>query len=378
MLIVLERLPFDVTHRSYQSFVEWKQYLDELVHEKKAELAAGEAEADTDLLSALVSNLKSSTESGKQTGITYEEVLGNAFVFILAGHETAANSLHFAMLFLAINLPTQRALQVDIDQIVQGRPASEWDYEKDFPKHFGGMTGAVLAESLRLIPPVCAVPKSVTTGKSQPLNVDGKSCLVPAAALVYLCATSVHRNPRYWYTTTPADPAHPVHPTSNLDNDLEEFKPQRWILREKHDADKSSNRLAPDAFAPSSETADLGINTAADTAATLLRPPRGAYIPFSEGFRACIGRRFAQIEVIAALAVVFSEYSVELAVDDWASDEEVERMSTAERRVVWEKAKERAMRLMRVAMYSIITIQMRDGVVPLRLVKKGEERFAGF
>jgi cytochrome P450 len=77
-----------------------------------------------------------------------------------------------------------------------------------------------------------------------------------------------------------------------------------------------------------------------DIASSLFRPPRGAYLPFSEGYRACLSRRFAQVEIIAVLAVLFREYSVELAVDEWASDEEVDKMPVGgvERREVWEKA----------------------------------------
>jgi cytochrome P450 len=40
------------------------------------------------------------------------------------------------------------------------------------------------------------------------------------------------------------------------------------------------------------------------------KPERGAYIPFSDGMRGCIGRKFAQVEFIATLAVLFREYRV--------------------------------------------------------------------
>lgn len=42
------------------------------------------------------------------------------------------------------------------------------------------------------------------------------------------------------------------------------------------------------------------------------KPARGAYISFSDGMRACIGRRFAQVEFVAVLVVVFSRYRVRL------------------------------------------------------------------
>lgn len=84
------------------------------------------------------------------------------------------------------------------------------------------------------------------------------------------------------------------------------------------------------------------------------------------------------MEVLAVLAMVFKDYSVELAVDEFATDEEVQRMPVGggERRAVWEKARKRATGLLKDGMGTIITIQMRDGTVPLRLVRKGRERFA--
>ena len=77
------------------------------------------------------------------------------------------------------------------------------------------------------------------------------------------------------------------------------------------------------------------------------------------------------------LAVVFSQLSVELAVDEWASDAEVARMSFEERKTVYGKARDKARNLMQTGMYSVITLQLREGVIPVRFVKRGAERFAG-
>lgn len=83
------------------------------------------------------------------------------------------------------------------------------------------------------------------------------------------------------------------------------------------------------------------------------------------------------MEVLAALAVIFSQYSVELAVEEWASDEEVAAMPAGgeERKKVWDKAADRARWLFREGMVSVITLQMRKGHVPVRFVRRGEERF---
>ena len=373
--------------------------MNEMFQAKKAEIIAEKETDGLDLMGALVKGAGiTSASSEKQTKqiLTDDEIMGNAFVFILAGHETAANSINFSILYLAMKLSTQRRLQADLDGIFEGKPASEWDYERDLPKLFGGMAGAILAEELRLLAPVSNIPKCTPKNTTQPIMIDGKKCTVPQDVLINLCANSVHRNPKFWPAGPPSDPQHPAHPTSNTDNDLEEFKPERWFVDESnhplplatsgvngnangHTKSKAANgytaNLAATAIGPSAETDDLGVNTAADTAQNLYRPQRGAYIPFSEGYRACIGRRFGQVEVLAVLAVLFSQYSVELAVDTWASDEEVERMGEAERRELWGKARDSAMEKLRTKLESVITLQMRRDVVPLRWVRRGSERF---
>ena len=360
--------------------------MNEIYQSKKTEvISGGEGAEGMDLMGALVKGAgfkaesddkSSSLEKGQPSprALTDEDILGNAFVFILAGHETTANTIHFSLIYLALKVASQRHLQNDLDHNLQGRPISQWDYERDIPNLFNGMAGAVMNETLRLVPPVVIIPKSVGKTHAQPLSVDGKKCMVPADCYININTVAVHRNPKYWSPGPPSDPEHPVHPTSNTDNNLEEFRPERWLT--ESDLSQSTSSL-PDAENHNNETSDLGVSSIPDTASTLFRPIKGAYIPFSEGYRACLGRRFAQVQVLTVLAVIFSQYSVELAVDEWATDEEVEKMTMEERRKVWLKARREVERLMRDGMGSIFTLQMRNGKVPVRFVKRGGERFDG-
>lgn len=119
----------------------------------------------------------------------------------------------------------------------------------------------------------------------------------------------------------------------------------------------------------------LAVNEAADTSEQLYRPQRGAYVPFSDGYRACIGRRFAQVEVLAVLAVLLQKYTVELAVDHWATDEEVVTMDEDALAEVWQKAAEHARNLLLTGLGVIISLQMRKGHVSLRFMPRGKERF---
>ena len=369
---ILKRSPLPPMRRAWAAYAEWGSYMREMMNTKKAAIWSGKGMDEMDIMGQLVKcqALASDEKSvSKEAPLSDSEILGNAYLILLAGHETTANSLHFAILLLALNVSAQRHLQKDLDDHFRGRPASQWDYNRDLPALFGGMAGAVMNEQLRLISPVVHIPKSANGVGDQPLNVNGKKCTLPADSYINLCTISVQSNPKFWPHGPPRHPQKPVEPFGTLDNDLGEFKPERWLLD-----GNSRARGFTSGETKGADHEDLGLNAGADTADSLYRPPKGAFIPFSEGYRACLGRRFAQVEVMAALAVIFSQYSAELAVDKYASDEEIDRMDQQERAQVWEKAAADAGRLIRSSS-TILTLQMRRGHVPIRFVKRGHERF---
>jgi hypothetical protein len=225
-------------------------------------------------------------------------------------------------------------------------------------------------EELRLVPPVVMIPKS-TQEIPQHLTINGKDCIVPPNADIGLNAVAVGRNAKYWPhgPARSAEDGGPIHPTSNLDNDLEEFKPERWFVTDSSQGNDDSVRSEN-----KDEDEDL-VDLAPDTASSMFRPPKGAYIPFSEGFRACMGRRFAQVEILATLAMIYRNQSVELSVNAFAPEEEVESMDKEERKEVWKRAKAEAERKLRDELGSIITLQFRGEGIKVRVVPRGKELF---
>ncbi|TKA83262.1 hypothetical protein B0A55_00784 [Friedmanniomyces simplex] len=376
---LLGRSPLQVHKTANEAFIEWGKYMRELYQQKRTEVQTGESREGMDLMGALVKGAgitsetvganghadpeKAASPSSKQL-LTDEEIFGNAFVFILAGHETAANTIHFSMMYLAMHPQSQRRLQKDLDDILGDRPVSEWDYDEDVPKLFGSMCGAVMNEELRLIPPVVGIPKTSTAGRPQGLQLGGKHVTVPQDCYVTLDTAALHRNPKYWPHTS--------------EEDLLDFRPERWLV----DSSSSSSNKAADPHAHNDEayTAEEGLDfdgpdKRPDTASSLFRPAKGAYIPFSDGYRSCLGRRFAQVEILAVLAVVFKTWSLELDVGLTMSDAELAEADAELRREAWGKADARARGLLRTGMMTIITIQMRKEKVPMRFVRRGSERF---
>ena len=368
---ILRNSPLKLHKVAHEAYVEWGKYMREMYHDKRNEVKAGEKREGMDLMGALVKGAglttdvlnendvdpeKAASMSNKQL-LTDDEILGNAFVFILAGHETAANTIHFSILFLAMHWSSQKRLQDDLDAILGDKPISEWDYDADMPKLFGSMCGAVMNEQLRLIAPVVGIPKMTQKGRPQGLQVGGEPVNVPGGTYINLITPAVHRNPKYWPHTS--------------EQDLLEFRPERWLL----DPTKANSNSDDDAYAQEEGLDFEGPDKRPDTAASLFRPPKGAYIPFSEGYRSCLGRRFAQVEILAVLAVIFKTWSVELDVSAFMTDEELESATEEQKREAWNKADARARELLRTGMMTIITIQMRKDKVPMRFVRRGNERF---
>jgi cytochrome P450 len=351
-------------------------YFEELFDLKKKQIELGESEKGTmDLMGnfrplppfpklmeagpMIKANYESSPgdfKTGTSPGatLTKREILGNAFIFLFAGHETTANSIHYSIVLLAIHLAKQRHLQSDIDSIVGSKPTSQWSYYDDMPRLFNSMPGAVIHEELRLIPAVLNVHKG--THGDQVVTMDGRQITIPDGTFIHFNIVGTHRNPRYW----------PEKPN--------EFMPERWLPS----STPSTTVEKKDQVLEKEVNGADGLETASfetSGSASLIKPVKGSYIPFSEGARACPGRRFAQVEGIAVISALFHKYSVELDVSEWASDEEVEKMGKEERRKVYGMAVERAEMVIRRS-EQVITVQMRAGDrVPLRFVERGRERF---
>ncbi|MEJ7731266.1 MAG: cytochrome P450 [Polyangiaceae bacterium] len=112
-------------------------------------------------------------------------------------------------------------------------------------------TERVLSESLRLLPPAWMLERDALA--------DDVVCgwQVPRGATVAVCAYLLHRHRRYW-------------------DNPEGFDPDRWL------PERSAAR------------------------------PRGAYLPFGDGPRVCIGKSFALIEAKVCLAAMVRRVRLEL------------------------------------------------------------------
>ncbi|KAK6517718.1 hypothetical protein TWF506_004900 [Arthrobotrys conoides] len=364
----LANAPFKWARKAAEASTEYQTYMNELFVEKRKQAMTGEKADGMDIMGALVKNSygpetlsdekqkQATTPNGdvERQALTDSEILGNAFVFLLAGHETSAGSLHYVLILLALHPDSQRHMQKDIDRIFGDRPVDEWDYNKDITAMQTSMLGAVMQEELRVVPPVVNIPKQVSDDSDQVVMYQGKQTVWPKGAVISLSALALQRNPKYWPSTGPSK-------VTGEDNDLADFVPERWFIKNNVNGEEAG--------------IDASAAAAGKDTGRLFYPLKGSYIPFSDGPRSCLGKRFAQVEIMILLAMIFKNYSVELAVDEAADDEAVEKMDDKERIALYEQQRVTARSTMKNCSEIGITIRIKNGYVPIRLVPRGKERF---
>jgi cytochrome P450 len=112
----IEYSPFQIFRTACTSYLEWGKYMHEIYTRKFDNITSfkSDSEKGLDLMGAMIRHsgmITGTPNHGKEgAGLTQSEIMGNSFVMFLAGHETAANSIHFAVLFLATRPDVQKKL----------------------------------------------------------------------------------------------------------------------------------------------------------------------------------------------------------------------------------------------------------------------------
>ncbi|KAH7338266.1 614/534 cytochrome P450 [Rhizoctonia solani] len=183
--------------------------------------------------------------------LTEDELIGNVFLFLLGGHETSASTFAIILSLLALYPEVQNKLVKQLQQLEHEHGALNYG-------HFHLLTYAmaVVYETLRLFPLVGLLPKKATADTTVTVGFPPhtRTIQVPASTMVNISPIGLHYSPNYWESP-------------------EDFDPERFM-------DPHWNR--------------------------------DAFIPFSLGPRACIGRRFAETALVAQIATFITKYEVSI------------------------------------------------------------------
>ncbi|EDV24425.1 uncharacterized protein TRIADDRAFT_25944 [Trichoplax adhaerens] len=127
-------------------------------------------------------------EADGSNQLSDDEMISQAFVFLVAGYETTQNALTFACYSLATNPDIQRKLIDEIDSKFPISDSLDYNIVSEMP-----YLDMVIAETLRLYPPAITTNREV----SQSMIIDGIH--IPKDVILAIPIYSIHRDPKYWH-----------------------------------------------------------------------------------------------------------------------------------------------------------------------------------
>lgn len=198
-----------------------------------------------DLLGALLSAHDDASAAHRTpTGLTDGEVVDEVLTFFMAGTETTASALAWALHLVSGHTEVESRLHAELDDVLAGRMPTAADVPA-LP-----YTARVITETLRLYPPGWFFTRSTA------VDCELGGVALPAGTTVAYSPYLIHRLPALY-----PDPGR--------------FDPDRWIGADGRPAKPAR---------------------------------RGAFIPFAAGRRKCIGEDFAFTEAVLALAALSARW----------------------------------------------------------------------
>ncbi|MDX8141370.1 cytochrome P450 [Lentzea sp. BCCO 10_0061] len=185
----LDRLPTPTNRAFDRALPRFRSVIHRLIREHRLDLGQ-----HPDLLTSLLQAADPDTGETMSDEQVYDEVTS----MIIAGSETTSAAMAWAAYLLATHPDVQRAVQAEVDEVLQGRPVR---YEDLGRLQF---THRVVKETLRLYPTTWMLMR-------RPLeDVDLGGYRIPADAMVLFSIFALHRDPA-------------------LFPDPERFDPDRWL-----------------------------------------------------------------------------------------------------------------------------------------------------
>jgi cytochrome P450 len=188
-------LPDQLPLASTRRFERAKRELDGIVANIIERSRRDAASADH-LLARL---MKARSDRGER--MSEQQLHDEAITMLIAGHETTALTLLYAVYLLARHPQASSRLRLELDTQIGARPISSHDLER-LP-----YLDAVIREALRLYPPAYAFGREVETA----FELGGYT--LPAGSQIVVSPYGIHRNPRYF-------------------PDPDGFMPERWLGQE--------------------------------------------------------------------------------------------------------------------------------------------------
>ncbi|KAL0546923.1 hypothetical protein IC582_016842 [Cucumis melo] len=194
---------------------------------------------------------------------------------LIAGHETTAAVLTWAVFLLAQNPSKMKKAQAEIDSVLgKGKPTFELLKELKYIRF-------IVAETLRLFPQPPLLIRRALKPDTLPggYNGDKNGYAIPAGTDIFISVYNLHRSPYFW-------------------ENPQEFEPERFQVKRESEGiegwDGFDPSRSPGALYPNEIVSDF------------------SFLPFGGGPRKCVGDQFALMESTIALAMLLQKFDVEL------------------------------------------------------------------
>lgn len=172
-------------------FLRARRELDDVIYGLIGERRRlGLESAPRDLLTLLLQAQDADTGEG----MSDRQIRDEAMTLFLAGHETTANALSWALVLLSRNPAARRSLEEEVDAVLGGLAPGAGDLPRL------GFTRRVIEETLRLYPPAWAIGRrSLGPDELGPFEV-------PAGTDVLISPLVTQRHPAFWEDPEGFDP----------------------------------------------------------------------------------------------------------------------------------------------------------------------------
>jgi len=221
----------------------------------------------------------------KGADIDNTQLRDDLMTMLIAGHETTAAVLTWALYELVRNPECMKKAQEDVDRVLGDKPADYTPTLQDVRKM--EYIRLCCVESLRLYPepPLlirrCRIPNDLPKecGSSLKVDDDSPNPHVMRGMDMFLATYNIHRDERFWPKPNQFDPERFLRKYSNPEvPEWNGYDPDRW-------------RLSEQILYPNEGSADF------------------AYLPFGAGARKCIGDNFAMLEATVTLSMVLRKFN---------------------------------------------------------------------
>ncbi len=203
--------------------------------------------------------------------IDNKQLRDDLMTMLVAGHETTAAVLTWALFELTKNPEIKARVVDEIDRVVGDREPTFEDIKELKTIRL------VIAETLRMYPQPPLLIRRCRTEDRLPAG-GGREATVIRGMDIFLPLYNVHRDERFWPNANTFDPDRFTRPYKNPDiPDWKGFDPSKW-----------ENKLYPNEVA-----SDF------------------AFMPFGGGARKCVGDEFAIMEAVVTLAMVLRRFDFE-------------------------------------------------------------------